>query len=368
MNLANPTFWQFARMSAVAPLAGIVSGRCFAGDAALAGCCDVVIATEDASLGMGGPAMIEAAGLGAVSPEAVGPISVQSPNGVVNLVVADEAEATAQARCCLACFQGDLAGWEAPEPRRLRHVIPENRLRAHDVRAVIEGLADVGSVMELRRDFGRQLATAFIRIEGKAWGVIANVPALGGGAVDAEEADKAARFLQLCDAFHVPIRSLIDTPGFMVGPQSETRATVRRFSRMFLVGASLRTPMFSVILRKAYGLGAMAMAGGSFHESSRMTLSWPTGEFGAMGLEGAARLGFRKELEAIPDPEARQARHAGIVAGMYAVGKAVNIAPYLSVDDVIDPADIRARLAAALRAMPRATLPRDARRPMIDAW
>ena len=171
-----------------------------------------------------------------------------------------------------------------------------------------------------------------------------------------------------CDAFHVPILSLIDTPGFMVGPQSETRATVRRFSRMFLVGASLQTPMFSVILRKAYGLGAMAMAGGSFHESSQMTLSWPTGEFGAMGLEGAARLGFRKELEAIPDPEARQARYAEIVAGMYEVGKAVNIAPYLSVDDVIDPADTRARLAAALRAMPRATLPKDARRPMIDAW
>ena len=368
VNLANPTFWQFARMSAVAPLVGVVSGRCFAGNAAVAGCCDVVIATEDASLGMGGPAMIEAAGLGAVSPEAVGPISVQSPNGVVDLVVADEAEATAQAKRYLAYFQGDLAGWEAPEPRRLRHVIPENRLRAYDVRAVIEGLADVGSVMELRRDFGRQLVTAFIRIEGKAWGVIANVPALGGGAVDAEEADKAARFLQLCDAFHVPILSLIDTPGFMVGPQSETRATVRRFSRMFLVGASLQTPMFSVILRKAYGLGAMAMAGGSFHESSQMTLSWPTGEFGAMGLEGAARLGFRKELEAIPDPEARQARYAEIVAGMYEVGKAVNIAPYLSVDDVIDPADTRARLAAALRAMPRATLPKDARRPMIDAW
>ena len=368
VNLANPTFWQFARMSAVAPLVGVVSGRCFAGNAAVAGCCDVVIATRDASIGMGGPAMIEAAGLGAVSAEAVGPLSVQAPNGVVDLVVEDEAEATAAAKRYLAYFQGDLAGWEAPDPRRLRHAIPENRLRAYDMRAVIEGLADVGSVMELRRDFGRQLVTALIRIEGRPWGVLANVPALGGGAVDAEEADKAARFLQLCDAFHVPILSLIDTPGFMVGPESETRATVRRFSRMFLVGASLQTPMFSVILRKAYGLGAMAMAGGSFHESSQMTLSWPTGEFGAMGLEGAARLGFRKELEAIPDPEARQARYAEIVAGMYEVGKAVNIAPYLSVDEVIDPADTRARLVAALRAMPRATLPKDSRRPMIDAW
>ncbi|WP_029009058.1 acetyl-CoA carboxylase family protein [Azospirillum halopraeferens] len=368
VNLANPTFWRFARMSAVAPLVGIVSGRCFAGNAAVLGCCDVVIATRDATIGMGGPAMIEGAGLGTVAPEDVGPVAVQEPNGVIDLVAGDEAEATRLAKTYLSYFQGPVADWRCADQRRLRAAVPENRLRAYDVRTVIDTLADEGSVLELRRRFGPGLVTALVRLEGRPAGLIANVPAHRGGAVDRDEADKAARFMKLCDAFGLPIVSLCDTPGFMVGPEAEKRATVRHFARLFLVGASLSVPLFTVILRKAYGLGAMAMSGGSFHESSLMTLSWPTGEFGAMGLEGAVRLGYRKELEAIVDTAQRQARYEELVARLYTDGKAVNIAPFLSIDDVIDPADTRRRLVAAMTAAPRVHAPKDARRPLVDAW
>jgi len=368
VNLANPTFWQLARLSGTAPLVGIASGRCFAGNAAVLGVCDVVIATQDASIGMGGPAMIEGAGLGRFRPEEVGPTSVQGPNGVIDILVADEAEATSVARKYLSYFQGPLTGWTAPDQRLLRGAVPENRKQAYDVRPLIETLADSDSVLELRRGFGPALVTALARIEGRPCGIMANVAAVNGGAIDRDEADKAARFLQLCDAFALPVISLVDTPGFMVGPDAETRANVRHFSRIFLVGASLQVPFLSVILRKAYGLGAMAMTGGSFHESSQMTLSWPSGEFGAMGLEGAARLGFRKELEAIADPAAREARYREIVDGMYEQGKAVNIAPYLSIDAVIDPAETRRMLAAGLTAIPQSLLPKHARRPMIDAW
>lgn len=368
VNLANPTFWQLARLSGTAPLVGIASGRCFAGNAAVLGVCDVVIATQDSTIGMGGPAMIEGAGLGRFRPEEVGPTSVQGPNGVIDILVEDEAEATRVARQYLSYFQGPMTDWTAPDQRLLRGAVPENRKQAYDVRPLIDTLADTDSVLELRRGFGPALVTALARIEGRPCGIIANVSAVNGGAIDRDEADKAARFLQLCDAFALPVVSLVDTPGFMVGPDAETRANVRHFSRIFLVGASLQIPFLSVVLRKAYGLGAMAMTGGSFHESSQMTLSWPSGEFGAMGLEGAARLGFRKELEAIDDPQAREARYREIVDGMYEQGKAVNIAPYLSIDAVIDPSETRQMLSAGLTAIPVSLLPKHARRPMIDAW
>lgn len=368
VNLANPTFWQLARLSGAAPLVGIASGRCFAGNAAVLGVCDVVIATQDATIGMGGPAMIEGAGLGRFRPEEVGPASVQGPNGVIDILVEDEVEATRVARKYLSYFQGPLTDWETPDQRLLRGAVPENRKQAYDVRPLIDTLADTDSVLELRRSFGPALVTALARVEGRPCGLMANVSAVNGGAIDRDEADKAARFLQLCDAFALPVISLVDTPGFMVGPDAETRANVRHFSRIFLVGASLQIPFLSVVLRKAYGLGAMAMTGGSFHESSQMTLSWPSGEFGAMGLEGAARLGFRKELEAIADPQAREARYREIVEGMYEQGKAVNIAPFLSIDAVIDPAETRQMLAAGLTAVPVSRMPKHARRPMIDAW
>jgi acetyl-CoA carboxylase carboxyltransferase component len=360
-------FHLFGRLSGLVPLVGIVSGRCFAGNAALLGCCDVVIATEGSTIGMGGPAMIEGGGLGVFEPDEVGPLEVQVPNGVVDVAVADEAEAVAVAKQYLSYFQGSVPEWTCADQRELRHAIPANRLRLYDVRAVIETLADTGSVLELRRGFGLGMVTALARIEGRPIGIVANNPAHLAGAVDSAGADKAARFLQLCDGFDLPILFLCDTPGIMVGPEAEKSGTVRHASRLFVTGASLTVPYCTVVLRKAYGLGAQAMAGGSFH-APLMTVSWPTGEFGGMGLEGSVRLGYRKELEAVADPDEREALYEQMVDQAYERGKAVNMAVHFEIDDVIDPADTRARVMAALRAAPPPPARTGRKRPCIDTW
>ncbi len=363
-------FHYFGRLSGLVPLVAINSGRCFAGNAALFGCCDVTIATENSTIGMGGPAMIEGGGLGVFRPEEVGPIEVHKRNGVVDIVVADEAEAVAVAKRYLSYFQGKLSHWDCADQRLLRHAIPENRLRVYDVRKVVEQLCDSGSVLELRRHFGPGMLTALARMEGRPLGIIANNPLHLGGAIDSDGADKAARFMKLCDAFDIPILFLCDTPGIMVGPEAEKSGTVRHAARMFVVGANLSVPFFTVVLRKGYGLGAQAMAGGSFR-APLFTVSWPTGEFGGMGLEGAVKLALRKELAAEKDPEKRKAFFDQVVAHLYEQGRAVNAATYFEFDDVIDPADTRRHIMRALHsAAPPATPGREKekKRPCIDVW
>jgi acetyl-CoA carboxylase carboxyltransferase component len=364
-GLDTPTFRQYAKLSGLMPRVGINSGRCFAGNAALLGTSDVVIATANSNIGMGGPAMIEGGGLGVYKPEDVGPMSVQVPNGVVDVAVEDEIEAVEVAKKYLAFFQGPLANCSAANQKELRQLIPENRLRVYESRKVIDTLADTGSVLELRPEFAPGMITALVRIEGAPFGLIANNPMHLAGAIDGPCADKAARFMQLCDAFGLPILSLCDTPGFMVGPEHEKTSLVRRVSRMFVVGGALSVPVFTIVLRKGYGLGAQAMAGGSFH-APFFIVSWPTGEFGGMGLEGAARLGYRKELEAEPTPEARETLFKKLVAQSYARGKAINMAAYLEIDDVIDPADTRRWILRGYRSLP----PWDSskRRTFIDTW
>ncbi len=351
-GLDVPTFRLTAELSGQVPLVAVVSGYCFAGNAALAGACDVIIATPEASLGMGGPAMIEGGGLGVVAPDEVGPMSVQVPNGVIDLLVPDEAAAVAAARRYLSYFSGSRAGKggpdaEAGDQRRLRHLIPENRVRAYDVRPVIEALCDTGSVLELRAGFGTGILTALVRIGGHPVGLLANNPLHLGGAIDGDAADKATAFLRLCEAHRLPVCSLVDTPGFMVGPEVERTAVVRRFGAMFVAGARLTVPLCAVVLRKAYGLGAMAMTAGDLRRPA-ITVAWPTGEFGGMGLEGAVRLGFRRELDAIEDPAARQARYEQLVADQYTRGKALSTAMAFEIDDVIDPADTRTVIAGVL--------------------
>jgi acetyl/propionyl-CoA carboxylase alpha subunit/acetyl-CoA carboxylase carboxyltransferase component len=366
-GLDGPSFVQFAKLSGLVPVIGVVSGYCFAGNAAMLGCCDVIIATKNASIGMGGPAMIEGGGLGIYQPGEVGAVSFQSPNGVVDILVEDEEEATEVAKKYLSYFQGAIAEWRASDQRLLRRAIPENRLRVYDIRAVIDLIADEGSVLEIRREFGIGMITAFIRIEGKPFGLIANNPKHLGGAIDANAGDKAARFLQLCDAFDVPIVSLCDTPGFMVGPEAEKTAIVRHVARMFVTGASLTVPLFGIVLRKGYGLGAQSMIGGGFH-ASFFTAAWPTGEFGGMGLEGYVRLGFRKEMEAIADPVEREAYYKKKVAELYANGKAVSIASVFEIDNVIDPAETRRWVMAGLRSVPKPPQREGRKRPCIDTW
>jgi acetyl-CoA carboxylase carboxyltransferase component len=361
------TFHHFARLSGRIPLLGIVSGRCFAGNASLLGCCDVIIATENSSIGMAGPAMIEGGGLGVYDPDEVGPIQVQTRNGVVDIAVRDEADAVEAAKKYLSFYQGSLPHTEAADQRLLRTLIPENRLRVYDIRKIIEVLADTGWFLELRRDWAPGMITGLIRIEGRPLGLIANNPTHLAGAIDPDGADKAARFMQLCEAYGLPILSLCDTPGFMVGPEIEKKAQVRHTSRMFLAGANLTVPYIVVTLRKGYGLGAQAMAGGCF-STPLLHVAWPTGEFGPMGLEGAVKLGFRKELEAIPDPQARQQLFDEMLAKAYENGKAINVASFLEFDDVIDPAETRTYIVRALKSAPPVERSADKRRPFIDAW
>jgi acetyl/propionyl-CoA carboxylase alpha subunit/acetyl-CoA carboxylase carboxyltransferase component len=366
-GLNTMAFHIFGRLSGGSPLVGINSGRCFAGNAALLGSCDVVIATRNSSIGMGGPAMIEGGNLGVFAPEEVGPMSVQVLNGVVDIAVEDEAEAVAVARKYLSYFQGALPEWQAADQRLLRRAIPENRLRVYDVREVITTLCDQGSVLELRRAFGLGMVTALARIEGKPLGIVANNPMHLAGAIDSDGSDKAARFLQLCDAFDLPVLFLCDTPGMMVGPEVEKTALVRHCCRLFVIGANLTVPFGTIVLRKAYGLGAQAMAGGSFHAGT-FAISWPTGEFGGMGLEGAVKLGYRKELEAVIDPAERRALFDKMVAAAYARGKALSTATYFEVDEVIDPADSRRWIATGLLGGKRRPPLVHKKRPNIDTW
>ncbi|CAM3562038.1 carboxyl transferase domain-containing protein [Tsukamurella ocularis] len=339
-GLDVPTFRSLGALRGRVPLIAVVSGRCFAGNAALAGICDVVIATPDANLGMGGPAMISGGGLGEYPPEAIGPVEVQRRNGVVHVVADDEADAVDRARRYLGYFAGPVDAWTAPDPRRARHVVPENRLRAYDVRTAIAAIVDEDSTLELRRDYGVGVITALVRVEGEPYALIANSTRHLGGAIDAEAADKLADFLELAQAHGLPVISLCDTPGFMVGPEAEEQATVRRFSRLFVLGARLTVPLGVIVLRKGYGLGAMAMTGGSFH-APQFTVAWPTGEIGGMGLEGAVRLGFSKELAAAPDEAARAELFDQLLALAYQRGRALHAATTFELDDVIDPAATR---------------------------
>lgn len=361
------SFLTWARLSGRVPRIAVNNGFCFAGNAALFGCADITIATRSSWIGMAGPAMIEGGGLGVHKPTDIGPIEVQEKNGTVDIVAEDEADATRIARQLLGYFQGPADSWEAGDQSALRDAVPEDRRWGYPVRRIIETVADTGSFIELRRVYGRPIITGFMRLEGKPVGLIANDCQQLGGAVDAESAEKAARFLQLCDAFELPVVSLTDTPGFMVGPDSEKQAAVRRMSSLFVSGASISVPLVAIFLRKGYGLGAMAMTGGSF-TAPVYAAAWPTGEFGGMGLEGAVRLGYRKELEAVPEGPERDALFEKLVARMYEIGKATEAASHLEIDAVIDPAETRAVIVRALAAAPRSRRVHGKRRNFVDTW
>jgi acetyl-CoA carboxylase carboxyltransferase component len=359
-------FALWARLSGLVPRIAVVKGRCFAGNAVIAGCSDLIVATQDVSIGMGGPAMIAGGGLGEVDPDDVGPISVQAANGVVDVVVAGEGEAVGVAKRLLGYFRGPAPPGPAPDQSALRDAVPERERRAYKVQPIVETLADTGSVTFLRERFAPELVTALARIEGRPLGVIANNTMHMAGAITSDGADKAARFLQLCDAFGLPVLSLVDTPGMMVGPEAEKTGLVRHTSRLLVAGAALRVPFVAVILRRGYGLGAQAMVGGSLHEP-QLTVAWPGAHLGPMGLEGAVRLGLRKELEAIADPEAREQRVREVTAAAQENARAINAATLFELDDVIDPAETRGVIAATLAAAARPQEPGPAHR-FVDTW
>jgi acetyl-CoA carboxylase carboxyltransferase component len=365
--LDTRAFALWANLSGLVPRIAVVASRCFAGNAVLAGCADLIVATENISLGMGGPAMIEGGGLGKVDPDEVGPIATQAANGVVDLVVADEAEAVTATKRLLGYFQGALPIWETPDQEALRDAVPERQRRAYAVRPIVETLADADSATFLRERFAPEMVTALIRIEGRPLGVIANDTRHVAGAITSEAADKASRFLQLCDAFDLPVLSLLDTPGMMVGPEAEATGLVRHASRLLLAGAALRAPLIAVILRRGYGLGAQAMTGGSMHEPL-LTLAWPSAHLGPMGLEGAVRLALRKELEAIADEGEREQRVRDLTAAAEENAKALNAASLFEIDDVIDPTETRALIASTLAAAQAHRGEPPERRRYVDAW
>jgi acetyl-CoA carboxylase carboxyltransferase component len=364
--LDTRAFALWARLSGLVPRIAVVAGRCFAGNAVLAGCSDLIVATQNVSLGMGGPAMIEGGGLGKVDPDEVGPLALQERNGVVDLAVTDERQATAAAKRLLAYFQGATAAGEEPDQSRLREIVPERERRAYAAAPVVETLADAGSVTLLRERFAPEMVTALARIDGRPLGVIANDSRHMAGAITSDAADKAARFLQLCDSFDLPVVSLIDTPGFMVGTEAETTGLVRHASRLLLGGAALRVPLIAVILRRGYGLGAQAMAGGSLHEPL-LTVAWPSAHLGPMGLEGAVKLALRKELEAIEDDGEREQRVRDLTAAAERNAKALNAATLFELDDVIDPAQTRSLIVSTLAAAAAGAEPKRGRR-FVDAW
>ena len=361
------TFTDWSRLSGLVPLVGITNGRCFAGNTVLLACCDVIIATEGSTVGMGGPAMIEGGGVGIYTPEEVGPMSFQVPNGVIDILVKDEAAAVATAKKYVSYFQGSISDWEAHDQRRLRHVVPEDRVISYDMREAIEIIADKDSVLEIREKFGVGIITALIRVEGKPMGLIANNPHHLGGAVDSDAADKAARFLQLCDAFDLPIVSLMDCPGIMVGPEVERTALVRHAARLFNTGANLSVPMFGLILRKAYGLGVQAMCGGSSLAPTFMA-AWPTAEFAGMNIEGMVKLGYRQELADIEDPDDRRKFYDEMVADRYEKAKAIYAGTFFGIDDVIDPAESRRWIVAGMSTLPPVQPRTGKKRPYIDTW
>jgi len=347
--LDTRAFALWARLSGTVPRIAVVAGRCFAGNAVLAGCSDLIVATESVSLGMGGPAMIEGGGLGRVEPDEIGPIAMQAGNGVVDVVAADEAEATDAARRLLSYFQGATSPGAEADQGRLREAVPERARRAYDVRPVIETLADQGSVTFLRERFAPEMVTGLGRIEGRPLGFVANDSRHVAGAITSDASEKAARLLGLCDAFGLPVVSLVDTPGFMVGPEAEATGLVRHASSLLVAGAALRVPLVAVILRRGYGLGAQAMTGGSLHEPL-LTVAWPGAHLGPMGLEGAVRLALRKELEAIADEGEREQRVRDLTAAAEENARALNAAALFELDDVIDPAETRSLIAATLAA------------------
>jgi acetyl-CoA carboxylase carboxyltransferase component len=347
--LDTRAFALWARLSGIVPRIAVVHGRCFAGNAVIAGCSDLIVATEGVSIGMGGPAMIEGGGLGKVDPDEVGPVDVQTRNGVIDVVAADEREATALARRLLAYFQGPTAPGPEPDQERLRDMVPERQRRAYRVQPIVETLADERSVTFLRPRFAPEMLTALARIEGRPVGFVANDTMHMAGAITSDAADKAARFLQLCDAFGIPVVSLVDTPGMMVGPKAEATGLVRHTARLLVAGAALRVPFVAVVLRRGYGLGAQAMVAGSLHEPL-LTVAWPSAHLGPMGLEGAVKLALRKELEAIADEGERERRVRELTAAAEENARALNAATLFELDDVIDPAETRGLIARTLAA------------------
>lgn len=359
------TFVNFARLSGLVPTIGIVAGRCFAGNANLAGMCDVLIATENAVIGMAGPALVQQALGYTPTPEEIGPIDVHVRAGTVDILCKDDTAAAKTARQVLGYFQGSAEPGKAPDVIKLRDIVPADPMQGYNVRRVLDHIFDIGSVQELRPKFGGAALTALARLEGMPVGVIASQPTFLGGAIDSPTSDKIARFIQLCDAHDIPIVILCDTPGLMVGPEVEKTGLVRHSARILVALANATVPCLTVVMRKAYGLGYYVM--GSKALDPALLVAWPTAEFGGMGLEGAARLIWKKDFDAIEDETERTTAIREKTDDLMKSNTALEVGGRFEYDDVIDPADTRDVLTRTVRALPKPS-PRAGRKRTVDAW
>lgn len=363
-RLAPETFVLFAQLSGLVPTVSVVPQRAFAGHANLAGMSDCLIAVQGSAIGIGGPPLVAAATGTRLTPEEIGPLDVHAATGVVDITVEDDHAAIDAVKTYLGFFAPSDAPVTAPDAARLSRLVPENPRRAYDVRKVIDGIVDVGTVQELRRGFGRAVVTALARLGGRTVGVVANQPMFMAGAIDSEAGAKAARFTQLCDAYDIPVLLLCDTPGLMVGPEAERTGIVRHGSRLLMALANARVPIMSVVLRKAFGLGFYIM--GSQAMRPAVLLAWPGAQYGGMGLEGAVEIAYGRELDAIADEAERAARRAEYLEDLRHAGSAVETAARFLYDDVIDPADTRAILLLTMQSFANLD-PNRPRRAYIDA-
>lgn len=364
------TFVQFPRLSGLVPIVTVLSGPSFAGQANIAGCSDVVIATQASTLGLSGPPLVLSATGERLRPEDLGPMDLHERIGTVDVVVADEEEALDTARRYLGYFlaparPGGAEGAAPAHPERLRTMVPENPRRAYDMRRLVAGIADVDSVLELRPRWGRCISTSLVRFGGRPVGVIANNPMFGAGAIDRDGSDKISRHIELCNAYDLPILFLCDTPGFMIGRGAEETALVRHSARTIMALANADVPIMSVVVRKAYGLAFYVMGSDAFEPD--LLVGWPTAEFGGMGLEGAVNIVFREEIEAAPDEEERKRIRAVRTAELKERNTGLRLAQGFGLDDVIDPAETRDVLLRALETFP-SPAPRTTRKHPIDPW
>jgi acetyl-CoA carboxylase carboxyltransferase component len=361
------TFDGLATLSGWVPIVSVVSGRSFAGNASIAGFSDVVFATKGSAIGMGGPPLVEAALGLKVTPEELAPSEMHEKSGGIDLLIEDDEQGAELVRRYLAYFLIEQTeGVVSPTHETIRSIVPDNRRGVYDMRKVIHALADADSVFELRPNWAISAITALARLGGYPIAIIANQPRSPiAGAIDADAADKLARFIQLADAFDIPILSLMDNPGFMLGPKAEQGGIARHHARPLLAQVNRTVPLFLVHIRKAYGLGPMAM--GSMQQPTDLRLAWPTVEAGGMALEGAAALIQRKEIAAAGgQQEAREMRDE-LAAKMRERSLALNAARSYSYDEVIDPAETRDRVIRMLSFIPKPPA-RERRKHYIDSW
>lgn len=348
-------FLHMARMSGIVPQVGGVVGP-VGGDPALeVPLCDFKVMVRGSGMvAAGGPPLVESALGLTVTKEELGGADVHvRDSGVVDNAVDSDEEAIDLIRRYLGMMPANC--WELPPRRetsdpidrrdeRLLSIVPRDRFQAYDMHELIRMLVDDGQFLEIQPQFGRALIVGLAHIDGDVVGIQANQPLVNGGAISGPEADKAYHFLSVCDAFNIPVVYLSDVPGFMVGPQSERNATLRRGLRVAYVMAHMRVPTVSVIVRKAYGMGAVAMNGPGAGQS--VTLCWPSAEFGALPVEGGLNAAFHNSIAAAEDPEEYRRE---LEERYRNFGNPFEAAKVFNFDDLIDPRDTRLRIAQALR-------------------